>query len=80
MSLNSLLGDVASSQGRRVAQRGTRALRGVQGVGALFGYLGGGGGWDVARGCPTTTTGRQNCWVLQTRPDLTPFIQVRTDL
>ena len=43
----------------------------MQGVGAVFGHLGGADGWDMVRGRPSTTAGWYGCWVLLTRPILT---------
>ena len=74
--------ELVTWRARRVtgSAAGHTGVRGTQAVGAVFGHLGGADGWYMATGCATTTTGRQSCWVLQTRPDLTPFIQVRSDL
>ena len=71
---------MASSQGHRAAQRGTLGVRGTQAVGAVFGHLGGADGWDMVEGHPSTIAGRQGCWVLLTRPNLTVLNHKKPDL
>ena len=71
---------MASSQGHRAAQRGTLGVRGTQAVGAVFGHLGGADGWDMVKGHPSTIAGRQGCWVLLTRPNLTVLNHKKPDL
>ena len=59
---------VASSHRSPGSAAGRKGVRGVQGMGVVFDHLGGADGWDMVRGCPSTTAGRQGCWVLLTRP------------